>query len=264
MKTYASKTNLVLSVVVTAWLLGQGEPLAAGVDTAAPQIGKPVEVRTFSDIWTNIREAYAIPIAFEYPGDDELLKPTTKDRVVFKIEQGELLKTVLDRFVQLTAGRYRWAQSHTTISLIPIVTTGKRCIMDEVVSLNVNGVSVWDAFLALARVVNGKLKSEGETTLRMEISPHFLSNGVKPPDTFTETKCITLNLKEVTVRDVICAIIEASLLDMSYVYVPPDRRSPRCHVTVWLYKDGRVYWSHDRMRNAEVVAFEKDIQASCE
>ncbi|MDZ4858408.1 MAG: hypothetical protein SGI88_05455 [Candidatus Hydrogenedentes bacterium] len=172
-----------------------------------------------------LEELYDFPICSERlrirdmeSKSDAALLP--KFQEPFLIEKDEILLHVLDRLVKASDGRAKWRFSNDVAYLAPKVSddTVEQNVMERRISVPLNSLSAWESLREVARVVN----SSAEAPRIFAIVPPGTdrTHSHKPPAAFLEEKTITLRLENVTVRDAVTQIFQASSFPMSYHYFP--------------------------------------------
>lgn len=205
------------------------------------------ESRLSYRMWTTmIGRTFKVPINFEWAYVEADGASVSLPKAEFRIEPGETLSQVLDRFCLVTDGQLQWGRIRGTICVWPSGKTGQiDSLLDTIISLKLNGVSTWDALLELSKTVS--LSSGPERALVPEAHP--MQDEYMPPAQLRDIKGITLELENVTAREALCAILAASPLRLEFTYwdsLRPDRpfRPMVSNISIWAYDE-----SHTLMRD---------------
>lgn len=211
-----------------------------------------------------IAGTYEVPVSFEWPyveTDRSNLKQTD---ISLSIQTGQTLAQTLDMFVSETRGALRWGRVHGILCLRPPDSaTQVENGLDITVSLQLDSVSTWDAFKALANAIN----ADPVGGRRIQIYPSFTSSGMAAPPKFRGDNSITLDLQDVSAREAACAIMAMSPLELSYRYsnhyepvrFPGSR--PISIMSIQVYVNGISYYTHDTMPRAELVQYMEEHHA---
>lgn len=189
----------------------------------------------------HVHQAFDVPVSLEWSFvNEDRTEIQEQGSSAFRIREGDTLADVLDRVCAIEGGRLQWLRLRGNIVVCPVVGSGTtESTLDTMVSFEVQGVSTWEALCILARTVNDSKR----TDRTLQIVPGF-ADGYEGPPQFSESKTISLNLKDVPARDVLLAIIEASPIYIRYDYQNLYRlqnRSntrPSSHVTVYPFVAG--------------------------
>jgi hypothetical protein len=220
---------------------------------SAKQQGK---TENYFEIVRKIGEVFRVPISFEwsYIHDDRSEMDTPE--ISFAIQKGETLVSTLDRFCAATEGRLRWERLSGIICLRPTGDGGMtESLLDIPVSLQLQGVSTWEAFLELARAVNAKLPNE--RFLRPSVP---FSDGILPPPELRDVRTVTVDVTNVTAREAACAIMAASPFKMAFWYsnfyrpdAGPSAR-PSSDILLWVYDEKHKLVRGPKMVTGEEIA----------
>jgi hypothetical protein len=136
---------------------------------------------------------------------------------VFPVRQGETLASVLDRLTAKPT-RLRWEVLHGQICILPEKETPDEILsgLDVRVSVDLENVSLWEAFKEVVKQVNesGKLK------YRLIVQPYEYGVVRKPVPELTGVRDVTIRLNNVTARTAVCRIMSEASLISSYWYAP--------------------------------------------
>lgn len=215
-------------------------------------------------IHSHIQRAYGVPASFEWPYVLETRSSEPAPSIEFEFKDSEPLSAVLDRLVLKSKGRLKWETLRDSIVIRPESSGGAmENNLDVTVSVSLKGVSTWDAVKEVVRVVNRQNKHQR----LLDVTPDFLLNGYCAPPGFVEKNDITLKLTNVSAREALCAIIQASCLDFSYTYsnyyrpVRQPNSTPVSHLTLWFFADGKRFRSPELMPRSEIVRWNQEIEA---
>lgn len=215
---------LVLSTVLLSSMTSFGassdtDPFEARV---AQRPFNPQEPQTLLEIFGFIERIFEVSFSVEaLPEGCVGTAPSEPRRFPpFAIARGETFGEVIRRFVALSQYRYKVEE----IRGVPILrrndeVVGEPDLLDTVVSLNVKGVTMWEALCVLAREINGKNLAEEERgkALIDLFGPNSMPP--EPPDPiFLEKPIVTLDLAGVTAREALCAILESGKSTFDYSY----------------------------------------------
>lgn len=161
-----------------------------------------------------LRAAFGVPFSVERVQRN---RSTKIYLVPFGIQRNETLKHALDKFVAASDNRFEWRWIEDTIFIGPRKTGDPELAtcLDAVISLELDSVSVWEAFVALGEAMAAKNPSEYPL---YAVQPQCVANLVTPPDVFTQPGRVTLSLSGVTARRAACAIMKASPIKMFFKY----------------------------------------------
>lgn len=216
------------------------------------------------NIRRSIEGTYRVPLSYEWSfvGPDRESVDSTPFRM--DLVEGETLREVLDRFCGLSEGQFMWQRTPGVVCVQSSSSAGQtESSLDTVVSLRLDEVSTWEAFVALGTAVN----EVRETNRVFSVYPHFYSNFQKGPKGFRDRRDISLVLSDVTAREALWAIIEASHLRMSYwywnYYRPHEypESTPKSRLTIWTYENGTRYWTHRKMNRELFITYMEEIAA---
>lgn len=177
------------------------------------------------------RDTYGLPVSSE--GVPDRSAETTL--ISFGIQRNETLKHALDKFVQATGGVCEWKWIEDTIFIGPRKDGNPSNItsLDAVVSLELESVSVWDAFVALGIAMRRNNPSDYPFEA---VQPHCVGVLKAPPREFTEPGHITLSLSNVPARQAACAILKASPVGMYFKYVTGIERD---YISLLFFENGK-------------------------
>lgn len=137
--------------------------------------------------------------------------------VKHSVKKNETLRHCLDELVELSRGLLEVQTILGNVCIVPRKQSPEEILtnLDVRVSLHVEGASTWDALKALVTEIN----SAKATEYGLFVTLRDLKEGKSPPKAFTEEKTISLLLEDVTARHALCAIMNASPLELSYTHV---------------------------------------------
>jgi hypothetical protein len=178
-----------------------------------------------------IRDTFHVPLVYEWsyvePDWTNSPEPLFES---FEIRKGQTLRGALDQVVAMTQGALQWKALSGLIYVFPSGKTGAvESVFDTPISIHMRNASTWEALKLLCETVMSSPYSDRGFGLGLG----FLDKFTKPPPAFTEERCITLRLDNVTAREALCAIVAASPVQMSF---DPGTGSG---AYVWFYTNGR-------------------------
>lgn len=158
----------------------------------------------------------------------------------FAIFEGERFGDVVARLESAAQGRWIFEEIHGVPLLRPdTAVVGHGTLLDTVISVDIEALSMWDALCALARAVNqtNGLHASGARPLLITFAePAALRH---PPAMFIEEKLISLSLKQITAREGLCAIFAQVGTNIRYLYncVEGGRKSIFDYITISAFDD---------------------------
>lgn len=187
-------------------------------ERAATSTLDSTQPQTLSDVFSSIRTAFDKALSLEgVPEESGYADPSGKEVPAFSIQAGESFGTVMKRVVAASNEVYVFEVIRGTPILRPnpeIVTTPN--LLDTVVDLEFEKSTIWDALCHLARAVNRENMSRGGKPLYIHLQgPEFLE---LPPPVFLEKDKVSVNLKSVSAREAMCAIMEAAQQPFTYYF----------------------------------------------
>lgn len=204
----------------------------------------------------DISEIFRVSISFEWSYVNEDRSEADYPKIKFRIKRGETLAAVLDNFCAATEGRLRWGTIRGIICIWPADTALEmENLLDVRVSLKVDQLSTWHAWLELLRAVN-----------KMVPADRYIVPGVQgfqdqyiPPWILRDDRSISFDLVDVTAREAACAIMAASPVHAEFrywTYYRPDLNSasPTAQMSLWPYDENHklitesAYTLEERMK----------------
>lgn len=184
----------------------------------------------------------------------------------FSVSEGQTLRGALDSLCATSGGRFTWSRINGILTIRPsgLTEPGETVdsALDVVVSLDLDGVSTWDAIVALATEVNNS--SETDRVMR----PYVPANSyINHPSGFRNDKSLSIHVRDVTAREALCVIIAASPFEMEYRYTNtfeggsnfPNPR-PTSRLDLHFFKDGRYVRRYSERRMEEQLELILDIE----
>jgi len=221
---------VVMALAGTVWALPTPE---AGLATY-PEHGEKVDVRDPGGMWhfaDAVERRFGVHVCFESP------HPWTYDawpegELTFRVAEDETLRDFLDQLGEVTAGQMNWGFLRGMLYIGPtrIPESGRKYLSIKI-SLDLDGVSTWEAYKQWATAVNAGRK-DGPGVWLVVTKPIM-----RAPGAFTDAKTITLHLEGVTAREALCAITAASPLPISISYSHHDD-SPDLASISYIWREG--------------------------
>lgn len=210
-------TTLAIVILIGLTFSSQAEPVDA---VALERTVTHADIRQFpivdvssGSLLDHLSKMFKIPISYEWSLINEDNTTREQPKIPITIQTGDSLSSALDRFCQVSDGEFRWELVNGIVCVRPISDEKENeSLLDVHVSVRLQNVSVWEAFLELARAVN-----DAQTTRYLKPSVPF-GDGILPPPQLREMRIISLNMTNVTAREVACSIMAASPFRMSYSY----------------------------------------------
>jgi len=161
-----------------------------------------------------IRKAYSALICWE--GHPSYGHSTERLTISFRIRRNQTLEFTLNDLAAKSGGLLEWKVIGDVVCVLPKKTKPDEVLdcFDAVVSLDLERVSAWEAFMALEEAVN----KNNPTKYPFSIKPASLWSVKRPASAFLDERTITLRVSGVTAREAACAIIQAAPLPISYNY----------------------------------------------
>lgn len=185
-----------------------------------------------------LQKLYGVPISLEWPWEENDAFFFERQDVEFA--RGMRLRDALTEVGRMTQGYLRYERVSGVLVLVPgIPQSEEENPMVRRVSLGLDGVSTWEALVAIANAANTGYEH------RIAVYPGSLVLYRKPPLQFTHDKSVSLHLSNVTVREAVCEVIAKSPLKMDYRasrYDRPPSHGPALAFTdlvIAFYEDGR-------------------------
>lgn len=223
--------------------------------------------RNVHEIASRLAIVYGAPLCFEWPYVNDWRGGLEVRDVKFEIGPDQTLRSALDMFREKSDGKLLWDLVYGSICIrASDGAPDSENLLDLNISLSLDGVSTWDAMQELAHEINERA-TNGRQIL---VSPRALSTGYGPPDAFRNDIGIRLDLENVTAREALCAIIQASPLEMSYKYANhgPSQRYPNANLRgllrITFHENGQRmrYQGQDRLTQSELNQWNIEIDAT--
>ncbi|MBN2308313.1 MAG: hypothetical protein JXR94_05045 [Candidatus Hydrogenedentes bacterium] len=225
-----------LAVSVGAWPV---PPVKAPEDVRAlERSGSPSAQTCLTAAVGQALRAFDAPVSFEtHPLDGRSTEEALEESpfsVTHCVKKNETLKHCLDDLVELSRGLLEVQTILGNTCIVPKKRSPDEILtnLDVPISLHVEKASTWEALKALAIAING-VKA---TDYGLYITLSDLDAAKSPPAAFTEEKVITLSLDNVPARYALCAIMNASPLELSYTYAPGTTLDT---IVMAVHKDGK-------------------------
>lgn len=236
-------------------LAAHGVPLAPegleerALEAAGVVSGEAEPRLTVSESRILIANTFYTPFCVENWPELGRARGSVEEKVSFGIRKNETLRSCLDRYVELSNGLYEWKVIHNIICLLPKKSSPEQIVnnLDLKVSLHVKEVSTWEALCALAREMNLTARAKEVTGYAVCIVPKGPGELKKAPPELTEVRTVSVDLTDVTAREALCAILQASPLRLKYHYINSRDYD---WISIWAHKepgaprdrDGLVYY----------------------
>lgn len=181
----------------------------------------------------DISRTYGVPVHYENPLVDKdtggiLDSPTFP----FRLRKGEELREVLDRLDESSPANLVWQQVSNSV-VMQEGAADEENLLDTVISVEIEGASVWGALEAVGREIVRTRAGERE----LDIYPPGNVHGNPPPDFFVEPGRVSLVIEQQTAREAICRILESMYPVIAYYdYRHLDRDTgPRAFINMYLF-----------------------------
>ena len=241
----STRRILALSSVVLLSMTSFGAPDDAVPfeERVAQRSYNPQEPQTLWEISGFISSLFGVPFAMESlpehcVGATTSLEP--EHFPPFAIVGGETFRDAISRFEAVSQYRYKFE----VIRGVPILrrnpdVVAEPNLLDTVVSLSVERVTMWEALCALAREINGKnmIEGGGGKALYIHLSGPDSMPTEFPAPIFLEEPVVTLALKGVSAREALCAILEAARSTFNYYYTCLQEHD---YMTILAWDNGKV------------------------
>ncbi len=234
------------------------EPLPADM---LQRVATEADIKTarFSDathisgVVIRISEIYRVPISFEWSFVNDDRSAAEYPDISFAVNAGDTLTITLERFCGASKGLLQWASIRGIICIWPAVQGQQENLLNTPVTLKLDNVSTWHAYLELAKAVNTKAS---DRFLKPSVA---YSDGRLPPPALREDKKISCNLENVTAREAACAIIAMSQMRLAFKYTnfyrPVTEKSrPSADIFLWPYTSEHKIARGPRMETGEDLA----------
>lgn len=204
---------------------------------------------------------YEVPICIDWPyGDIPALFEVPPD---IDFVRDQPLGRVLADISEISQGYVRYERISGILAVVPAIPApSEDRPLDRVISLDLNDVSTWEAFLAVAEAANSA-EPDGR---RLVIQPGPATLGRQPPVGLVQEPTVTIRASNITAREAICEIIAKSPLELSYFAYHSDipKREGQvlrlANVQISFYMNGRQGYMVESMGGAE-IGYWDDIRA---
>jgi hypothetical protein len=158
-----------------------------------------------------LERAFDIPINFEL-NPDYRVDGQPAFYTNFGVAKGESCRTALDKFVKQSRSLYTWDMVNGQVCVFPNIVDDDQTysLLDRKISLQLQNVSAWTAIRELLVALNQRYPGQ---KLTINVA---LNDLVQPPAEFREDTSLTIDVEEVTGREAVCAVFQASPLPMFY------------------------------------------------
>ena len=205
--------------------------------------------------------SFRVPVSSEWPYIDSIGIAAPWPHTQPWAQSGDSLEIALNELPAVTGGKLTWRQIRGNICILPPVDAkGTENTLDTVVSIKIQNTSTWEALKALA----GEINRSASIDRRTVIYPNFTAFGIAGPTGFRGGNEVTLELENVSAREVLCAIIEKSQFEMAYRYwthYRPDISSTSkrtARIRIVLYEDGTTWRSREQMSIEEILLYQSE------
>lgn len=217
MKTKLVALSLLYLIALPSSGVSPGtEALSARTDPEAVKIAvQRASSASFFSLQIYLRRSFDVPVSYEWPYVDENGVALPWPDIDPWLDGDEDLRSALEMLPTATKGKLSWSEIRGNICILPPVdANGTENTLDTVVSLQIQNGSTWDALKQLALEINRGVSLNRRT----RFFPRFLVHSREGPPEFREGNKVSLDLKDVTAREALCAIIHESPFEMAYSY----------------------------------------------
>lgn len=222
---------------------------------------------SFLSIQRYLNLSFRVPVSFEWPYVDSIGSAAPWAQTQPWVRSSDNLEVALNELPAVTGGKLRWSEIRGNICILsPVDAKGTENTLDTIVTIKIQNTSTWEALKALAGEINRQVVIDRRTV----IYPNFTAHGIAGPTGFRSGKEVTLELENVTARDVLCAIIEKSQFEMAYTYwthYRPDISSASkrtARIRIILYEDGTSWESREPMSAEETLLYISEMNIMSE
>lgn len=206
--------------------------------------------------------AYGVPINWEWSYVDATKQPLPGADLIPEVLPGDSLRSALDAMSRKSNPKLILEEISGNLCIRAPFDASEPVVsaLDSKVTFTVLNASTWDAMIALARAIN----ESGDTAPMTLIHPMFDVHSRKAPPGFRDASDISLEFDDVTAREALCTIIEASPFEMSYRYwnyYRPLRfpnSKPEARIYISLYFDGGFYRLEERQTAEDITLYAED------
>lgn len=213
-----------------------------------------------------LRDVYGARISFEHASVGPDRRQLEAMPIKFSLSEGQTLREALDLLCASSNGRYIWKRVNGILTITPsgLTEPGETIdsALDVVVSLDLDGVSTWEAILAMAREVNNSSETDRVIRPYVPAEPH-----INHPLEFKTDKSLSIHVRDVTAREALCEIIATSPFDIRFQYsnsfeggVSFPNPRPKSTLDLRFYEDGRKFRRHSDRRQEEQLELILDVE----
>ncbi|GMV92107.1 MAG: hypothetical protein AMXMBFR82_18850 [Candidatus Hydrogenedentota bacterium] len=183
--------------------------------------GDPELETSLSAVVDNALRAFDAPVNLEIHPTYGRSTPSTVEELPFAVkhavQKNESLAHCLDELIELSRGLLEVQNILGNTCIVPRKVNKEEILtnLDVQVSLHVKEVSTWEALKALGIEVN----RADATEYSLLVTLACIDQGFNPPDALTQESVVSVSLDNVQARFALCAIMNASPLELSYIYV---------------------------------------------
>jgi len=212
-----------------------------------------------SAVTSDISRTYGVPAHSEKTlVDKDTGHVLDSPRFPFRLRQEEELRAVLDRLVESAPSKVAWQQVSKSI-VVQEGADDEENLLDTVISVELDGASVWEALEAIGREIIRTRAGERE----LHIYPPGNTHGHPPPAIFMEPGRVSLVIERQTAREAICRILESMhpvIANYHYAHSVRDT-GPLAFINMYLFALDRETQSQlsstarRRMTREELIAW---------
>ncbi|MBN2311533.1 MAG: hypothetical protein JXR94_21325 [Candidatus Hydrogenedentes bacterium] len=196
----------IVAESMTEGPLGETVKVNGPIPVWGPRVGS-------SGVWWDLLLQHGIPVCYEWSAVDSQGKKLRAPRMEsFRAEAGESADAVLRALMAhcegldlYVASGVPWLRpsstSYTTVSAL-----------DVTVSVHASEVSAWEGIKAVVQAVNAV------SDMELSLGFAFVDAITRPPAAFTEEKCVSLAVENVTARDALSAVLSQSPVATAFRY----------------------------------------------